>query len=351
MSSETKTKKFKLLNIVSIVFGSGLLIGWALYKILSPIISLGGLLWPFLVIAIAIGITFAVLRWFKEQAEIFFGIDLVKKISQSILLGILGYATMFYVSYGLIMPKIVKSLGLVSPYEALFVMTLLQLPIAGVFSYLFSTIWQKEGQKKSRTKKGFQIISYVGSIIVLFMIIQNPYQFFNHQTGKSQFWVSDTERKIYYSPGFGIEDGKPLRPGTAKDAKKYKLEYKPPTERIKSFLQEQTQASEPKQLSSLAKPRTQRHLSGIFRIPPKATVVSDIYGNKIGFLRNERVILIVTNGSYNDLVWVNKNIPSIQITQKRTFIRGISPGMNHVKLMNNGDKDIFVDIRVKPKRV
>ena len=310
MSSEIKTKRFKLLNIVSIVFGSGLLIGWALYKILSPIISLGGLLWPFLVIAIAVGITFAVLRWFKEQAEIFFGIELVRKISQSILLGIFGYATMFYMSYGLIMPKIINSLGIISPYWALLVMTLLQLPIAGVFSYLFSTIWQKEGQKKSRTKKGFQIISYIGSIIVLFMIIQNPYQFFNHQTGKSQFWVSDTEEKIYYSPGFGIEDGKPLRLGTAKDAKKYKLEYKPPTERIKSFLQGQTQT----ETKAQAPTKTSSRASS-----PIATLVipagNEIYDSGV-FIKPGQYLSIKSLSGITAWLWNDDTNSAIPISSK-----------------------------------
>lgn len=99
-------------------------------------------------------------------------------------------------------------------------------------------------------------------------------------------------------------------------------------------------------------PPIPRTLSGIFQIPPGATINRDTNGKQIEYLKGERVILEVFVGPYRDLIFMNKNIPHIKINKKRTFIRGVGPRsiINEVQLMNIGKEKIFVEVEVRQLR-
>jgi len=98
--------------------------------------------------------------------------------------------------------------------------------------------------------------------------------------------------------------------------------------------------------------RSLRHTSGIFQILPGTTVTRDTNGNPIEYLKGERVILEVLVGPHKDLIFMNKNIPHIKITKKRTFIRGVGPNnvINKVELMNTGEEEVFVEVEVQKLR-
>ena len=94
-----------------------------------------------------------------------------------------------------------------------------------------------------------------------------------------------------------------------------------------------------------------RQLSGILKIPAEKTVGKSIQGKKLFYRVKERIVLDVLDGNYKNLVFWNKNIPSIKITKKRTFIRGVPPGeINQIKLINTGKEEITVQARIIPGR-
>jgi hypothetical protein len=297
----------KPLNIVLIVAGIFLLIGWFLIKALTPIIPLAKLIWPLVIGVIILGSAFSIWRRFSKQVEAFFGIDLVRKISLTVLLAAVAYIPYFYFCYWWLAPKLVQMLGGISYNHALLLVTILQAPMAGTIYYLVSPIWPDRG----KISRGFLTISIIGSLVIAYMTYQIPYQFFDHRTGKNRFWVSDTEKRIYYSPGYGIEDGKPLRPGTAEDAKKFKEKVT-----IKDFIK-------PKET------RAKCPLSGTFEVPAGEMVYTGILVTDISkgpFLRLAQV-----GGKPKTYWFVNGAGKDIKIERKVYLIKIISPGELQLK--------------------
>ena len=272
---EKRPKKIGLLNILLIAFGIILSIGWFLIKSLADVMPLVKLLWPLVIGAIILGIAFAIWKRFAEQAKVLWGIDLFRKISQTVLLIGLAYSPFFYLSYGWLVPKLMKNIGF-SYYHTLMIVTAFQLPIAGILYFLVSPIWPEKG----KMMRGFLIVSLTGPLVIAYIMYQS-YWFFDHSTGKNKIWVSDSEEKVYYSPGYGIEDGKILRPGTAADVEKFKREEESLRDRIDKLIER------PKAKAQVEKPR---RVSGIFKLPADETIVDkDITGQEIWYKEGEFV--------------------------------------------------------------
>jgi len=92
--------------------------------------------------------------------------------------------------------------------------------------------------------------------------------------------------------------------------------------------------------------KQKRHLSGIFKVPPGETVNKDTKGRKLPFQEGNIISYEVLDGEYRNLVIFNENIPSIGVTEKKTLTKAINLG--NVELKNNGRKDIYVQVKVKP---
>jgi len=301
----------KPLNIVLITLGIILLIGWFLIKILATVISLTKLIWPFVAVIIVIGIALAIRKWFAEQTKALWEIVLFKKISQAILLAGLAYLPLFYFSYGWLTSKLIENTGF-SYHHTLIIVTILQLPIISVLYYLFSRIWPEKG----KVMRGFLIITLIGPVVIAYVMYQNPYRFFDRQTGKNKIWVSDTENRIYYSPGYGMEDGKPLRPGTAEDAIKFK-------KKKKSF-----RDSIEKKLKKWSKKEAQagqvRRLSGTFEVLSGEIVHTGIPITKRDIQRGAQVQL--TQDKPRIFWFVNGDGDDIKINQENWLIEFTTPG-------------------------
>lgn len=328
----------KPLNILLVIVGIFILVVWALGKALAAVIPLVELLWPLVIGVIVLGIAIVIWTRFTEQVKRLFGFDLIRKVALTILLGT-AYIPFFYVCYGWILPKLIEYMPTLSPDRIKMIVTLLQLPLIGAMYYLVSPIWPKT----EKIRWGFVIISTVGTLFVAFTIHQNHPHFFDHKNGENKIWVSDTEKEIYYTPGYGIKDGKPLRPGTAEDVKKLK-EPKTLGDFIKGPSFEEPQAKKKDQPQE-----PPRHMSGIFRIPGGETTNQDSQGNRMYFRLNERFIIDVLNQEKpnGELLLVNQNLPPIKITKKRTLIQGVPPGkINEIKFENKGKKEVKIEVRI-----
>lgn len=325
----------KPLNIVLIAFGVILLISWFLIQALATVISLTKLIWPLIAVIIVIGIALAIWKWFAEQVKAFWEIDLLRKIFQTILLVGLVYLPFFYFSYGWLTSKLIGSTGF-SYHHTLIIVTILQLPMVGVIYYLVSLIWPERG----RAMKGFLIISLIGPLVIAYVMYQNPYWFFDHQTGENKIWVSDTEKRIYYSPGYGIEDGKPLRPGTAEDTRKFKDKK----ESFRDFIEEKFKKRSKKE----ARVEQTRRFSGILKLPKDERVVDkDIQGRILYHRKGERLHFVQLTNPPGSFWVVNHCIPSFQI-KRRNYITGRAVADGKVELKATGGKAITVQVRIIP---
>jgi len=333
---EKRPKKIGLLNILLIAFGIILSIGWFLIKSLADVMPLVKLLWPLVIGAIILGIAFAIWKRFAEQAKVLWGIDLFRKISQTVLLIGLAYSPFFYLSYGWLVPKLMKNIGF-SYYHTLMIVTAFQLPIAGILYFLVSPIWPEKG----KMMRGFLIVSLTGPLVIAYIMYQNPYPFFDHQTGKTQIWVSDSEEKVYYSPGYGIEDGKILRPGTAADVEKFKREEESLRDRIDKLIER------PKAEAQVEK---SRRLSGIFKLPADGGMIDrDTKNLELSYRKGERIQLQQLNSPPEPLTFVNHNIPS-WTRKRRICTSGPATGNGKVELMASGGKAITVQVRIITRR-
>lgn len=114
---------------------------------------------------------------------------------------------------------------------------------------------------------------------------------------------------------------------------------------------------EPKQKTSTIQQqsRASRILSATFTIPDSATVTAKnmyyIYGGSRK--KRDRIIVEVLNGPYKNLLWLNKNLPSIQMKKPKTIIYACPPGIgkkNKIKFMNMGGESLSVQVRIIPYR-
>jgi len=328
----------KPLNIVLITLGIILLIGWFLIKILATVISLTKLIWPFVAVIIVIGIALAIRKWFAEQTKALWEIVLFKKISQAILLAGLAYLPLFYFSYGWLTSKLIENTGF-SYHHTLIIVTILQLPIISVLYYLFSRIWPEKG----KVMRGFLIITLIGPVVIAYVMYQNPYRFFDRQTGKNKIWVSDTENRIYYSPGYGMEDGKPLRPGTAEDAIKFK-------KKKKSF-----RDSIEKKLKKWSKKEAQagqvRRLSGIFKLPADGKVVSyDMNGRELWYRKGEYVRFQQLSSPEKFTIINQKILHPTWSTNRKNVTSGRTQYSDKIQLRAAVKKEVTVQVRIIPCR-
>jgi len=102
-------------------------------------------------------------------------------------------------------------------------------------------------------------------------------------------------------------------------------------------------------------PRAKRTLSGTFTILGSSTVtVGNMYYVYYGSKRKrDKVIVKVIGGPYKNLLWLNENLPAIQIKKPKTIIYACAPGVgkrNKIKFMNMGGEPITVQIRIIPYR-
>jgi len=331
----------KLLNIILAAFGAILIaLGMTFLVIpaLAAVIPLAELLWPLIAVIIVIGIALAIRKWFAEQAKALWEIVLFKKIFQTILLAGLVYLPLFYLSYGWLTSKLIESTGF-SYHHTLIIVTILQLPMVGVLYYLFSLIWPERG----RTMKGFLIISLIGPLVITYVMYQNPYRFFDHRTGENKIWVSDTEERIYYSPGYGMEDGKALRPGTARDAEKFKEKK----EGFRDFIEEKFKKWSKKEVQA----EQVRRLSGVFKLPADGRMVSrDIKGQELWYRKGEYV-RFEQLGSPGKLTIINqKSSHPTWSTGRKTVTSSRTKYSDKIRLMAAGEKEIIVQVRIIPPR-
>jgi len=102
-------------------------------------------------------------------------------------------------------------------------------------------------------------------------------------------------------------------------------------------------------------PRVKRTVSGTFTIPDGVTVTVKnmyyIYGGSRK--KRDKIIVEVLNGPYRNLLWLNKNLPAIQIKKPKTIIYACPPGINKknkIKFTNMGGEPITVRVRIIPYR-
>lgn len=335
-------KSVKSLNIIASIIGVVLVVGGTISMILAAVMDLAQLIWPLFIGAIILGIAFAVWKWFAEQAKFLWRIDLFKKISQTVLLACLAYIPLFYLSYSWLVPNLVKSTGL-SYYHALILVTLLQTPIAGTVYYLVSPIWPEKGN----IYKGFWIISIIGPLAIAYVMYQTPYRLFDHETGESKFYVSDSEERVYHSPGYGLEDGKPLRPGTAEDVAKLKEDRRSLREYINEKINKWF-GEGAKSRKKTDETKLSHHLSGIFKVPASGAITDkDAKGRELRYYKGERIQLRQLNSPPEPLTFINHEIPSWTRSQ-RICTSGAATGNGKVELMSPEGKSITVQVRVIP---
>ena len=355
------TKRLKEISIgIALVFLANMLI-----RKLSASINLTSSLPLFLVIIIPVAVFFFYKK-FPEKAENFFEKDTVKKIIQTILLAI-AYAMFFWICYSWLTWKLVKITGTISYHQSITIVTILQLSIAGVIYYLFSVIYPTRGQ----IGKGFTILSLVGPLVIGYVVYQTPYKLFSHTNGDgvssvSQFWVSDSEKRIYYSAGYGIEDGKPLRKGTLLDIKMFKEQNKSLKEQIAEFFEEEPKTKKKKRKIKKSLPPGVEKFK--FVIPSGQTVEHGIpwhqreNGNtkleKALFTLYDRVDVDTTCGDYRKLVLENeknRKRGKDRIRMKRRsqtfFIRTLTEkDRNWVRLTNDGPDVICANVIIHERR-
>ena len=100
--------------------------------------------------------------------------------------------------------------------------------------------------------------------------------------------------------------------------------------------------------------KSNRLLSKTFTIPGGATItVKNMFYTYYGKGKRDRIIVEVKSGSHKDLIWLNKNLPAIQMKRIKTIIYAAPPGTgrkNRISFMNLGGGSITVRIRILPYR-
>ncbi len=266
---------------------------------------------PLVVSAIVLTGAFFVWRKFAEQAEAFFKVPIVRKISLTILLVGSGFAY-FHLLIRWPVEKLIEGQG-ISYYQSWLLIILLQPFIGGALLRFTSPIWGNGG----KANRGFRIISFIGVVMISYLLYLNPHQFFKHETGETKFWVSDTENRIYFSSGYGVEDGQPLRKGTAKDAKKH-IEENP------GFWEKLKEKAEKAQKEAEA--RGPRPLTRTIHIPAGELVNTGIRITEKDL--KKRTKMKIYQDKPKEFWIVNDNVADIKIAQRRFLCRAITTGPN-----------------------
>lgn len=205
-------KSFKWIALALIVVG---LLG----TVLGPVMGVMMKLWP-IWIMLALGITtLALIQFGGEKVQEILAMPFVAKLGKGLSIASIITVIAIFI-YSMMTGWLVENWG-ISQRSAWILLTVF-LPISvGGFWLIFKDILPGDPQT---IRRGFFSISFVVIGILAYSYYPNPNEFFDHKEGKAKFWVSDSEEKIYFSPGYGIEDGKQLREGTVKDVEKYRQE-------------------------------------------------------------------------------------------------------------------------------
>jgi len=150
-----------------IVAGMLLLVG-ILGKAFATSILVGQILWPFIGVAVVVGIFVATYRWLADQIADFFAIEWVKDAIHIILL-VLLHSSWLYVWYFL-MPNILTSPFNIPYHWALFVANILQLPVGVAIYFLLSP---KIPETTNKIWLGYLIISITAGILIFVWILVN----------------------------------------------------------------------------------------------------------------------------------------------------------------------------------
>jgi len=97
-----------------------------------------------------------------------------------------------------------------------------------------------------------------------------------------------------------------------------------------------------------------RALFGSFMIPGNQTItVKNMYYIYYGNGKRDEIIVEILNWPCKNLIWLNQNLPAIQIKKTKTIIYAAPPGVgkrNQIKFMNIGAEPITVQVRIIPYR-
>lgn len=190
-----------------------------LLMMLWPVFGFLGFWGTTITLAITVGVAFYFWRFGATNLRLFITENpLLRGIFIASFLTAL-YATLLWAGYSLGAEKLRVALG-IETRHAWVLITVLGLPAIPALWHLYSaTGIPGDVEKINRGTRTLMVLTL--AFFAWWYHIQ-PNQFFNHTTGKTNFWVADAEGKAYYSPGFSPVTGERLREGTPEDAERFK---------------------------------------------------------------------------------------------------------------------------------
>ncbi len=167
---------------------------------------------------VAIGVIGFLWKKADDQWRTFVDRQPAKGILIGILLGLIYFGAV-WLCYEIIPTVMVDRIG-VSYRHAWVVTTILGLPLIVVFWLMFQSATDLPGDWKM-INKGIGALRILILAFMAWWYYVVPNQFFDHQTGKAIFWVTE-DGKAVWSGGYDPATGKKLRKGTVEDAKHLK---------------------------------------------------------------------------------------------------------------------------------
>lgn len=198
--------------------GIGLIVFSFLWWLFQPFAYYLGQFWP--QIAIAIGLGLFLWRFPLGQAEKvwqFFTIQPVRGILTAAALTAM-YGGALWLGYIYLPPLLISELG-ISQRTAWLLITIVGLPAIPVIWRLYA-ITGIPGDPVA-ISRNFRVLAFLALVFFGWWFHSQPNILFDFKTGKSLFYVADSEEKIYFSSGNSPATGEKLRPGTAEDAKRF----------------------------------------------------------------------------------------------------------------------------------
>lgn len=197
-----------------IPLGVALLVISVLWWIAGPFVKYISSFWPFL--AIAIGVGLLLWRFPTAQAQALLGAPLIRGLATALILTAI-YGGLLWLGY-VYLPKIMVSELGVSLRTTWLIVTIVGLPVIPIIWRLYAATGIP-GDPVA-INRGFRALALLILIFMGWWYHHQPNIFFD-KNGKSHFWVADTENKTYFRPGNSLTTGEKLRQGTAEDAKKF----------------------------------------------------------------------------------------------------------------------------------